>query len=78
MPGGKKIPKKAMLTKHGFLHTLALQSNVPAYVIAGANAYKGDEAMVPHYFYSAAFHSAIAIQPEGSINNSSGSKKNIR
>ncbi|XEN31833.1 hypothetical protein M728_002430 [Ensifer sp. WSM1721] len=66
-----------MLTKYGFLHMLALQSNVPAYVIAGANAYKGGEAMVPHYFYSAAFRSAIAMQPKGSLNNSSGSRKKI-
>jgi hypothetical protein len=29
---------------------LPSDQNVPAYVIVGANAYKGGEAMVPHYF----------------------------
>ncbi|WEX76706.1 hypothetical protein PYH37_005030 [Sinorhizobium numidicum] len=51
---GENFPEKGKTREKQVPPYACPQPNVPAYVIGVANAYKGEEAMVPHYFYLAA------------------------
>jgi hypothetical protein len=52
--GWENFACRGAFKRNRFLSAPPPQSNVPAYVSVVANAYKGAEAMVPHYFFSTA------------------------